>query len=144
MDSLGHSFFCEYYWSSRSHARKKFPLTSESTAALHCNVALWSPETLPGIVVEHLVRIIHHTEIQVPQETPVTQRIIITILVFLASHIAWQPTLRVIWAYIILTTCRQIEITSRQYFPETVFKYIFTCFLTGDRYMHRDCWVIVY
>jgi hypothetical protein len=43
-----------------------FPLISKSTAALHYDVAPWSLETVPGIVVEHLVYILHHTKTHVP------------------------------------------------------------------------------
>jgi hypothetical protein len=57
------------------HAWNRFPRISESAAILHYDVAPWSPETVPQIVVEHLVCILHHTKTHVPLGTYVLQQI---------------------------------------------------------------------
>ena len=42
---------------------------------MHYDVAPWSPETVPGIVVEHLVYSLHHNETHVPLGTYALQQI---------------------------------------------------------------------
>ena len=64
-------------------------------------MAPWSPETVPGIVVEHLVYILHHTETRVPlgmyaiqQVTPFYHNTRLSCLTTWLNLTEWQPTAR--------------------------------------------------
>ena len=117
------------------------------------DVAPWSQETVPGIVVEHLVYILHHTETRVPlgtytlqQITPLSQQ-----MSFLPHYLAQSDR---------LAADRQGQGDTRlTLMPSAIpnsnyvimvgdwncLKYcIFACFLYCNRQVHRDFLITLY
>ena len=150
------NFLMDFFglWSMRSEISNTFfsvsidglpVLVASHTAALHYDVAPWSSEIVPGIVVEHLVYILHHTKTHVPLGMYAQQITPLYHTSFLPHYLAQSDCLaadrkgqgdtRLTLTPSVIPNSNYVIMVS----DRNCLKYcIFTCFLYCNHQVHRD------